>query len=246
MRKSVTIDLWETIIGEKDYSSFSVSRREKKCKYIYDYLRKIDNNTSLDRVINSHDFVVNQIAKFSRFHSDRLFIDWTKIFINKINPKLINKMQEKEIIHFGDILDEAFLEDPPDIFDGTYELLEFCKLRNIKLGIISNTGFNSPKAYRKFMSNNKIYYDVMSLSNELETAKPHSKIFLNTINDLETIPKNSIHFGDNPVADILGATNIGMDAVLISKNNKKTPINSNHLAVIDSIIDAVDVLLDWI
>ena len=63
------------------------------------------------------------------------------------------------------------------------------------------------------MSNNKIYYDVMSLSNELETAKPHSKIFLNTINDLETIPKNSIHFGDNPVADILGATNIGMDAV---------------------------------
>ena len=57
---------------------------QKKCKYIYDYLRKIDNNTSLDRVINSHDFVVNQIAKFSRFHSDRLFIDWTKIFINKI------------------------------------------------------------------------------------------------------------------------------------------------------------------
>ena len=34
-------------------------------------------------------------------------------------------MQEKEIILFGDILDEAFLEDPPDIFDGTYELLEF-------------------------------------------------------------------------------------------------------------------------
>ena len=87
-------------------------------------------------------------------------------------------MQEKEIIHFGDILDEAFLEDPPDIFDGTYELLEFCKLRNIKLGIISNTGFNSPKAYRKFMSNNKIYYDVMSLSNELETAKPLSLIHI--------------------------------------------------------------------
>ena len=39
------------------------------------------------------------------------------------------------------------------------------------------------------MSNNKIYYDVMSLSNELETAKPHSKMFWNTINNIETILK---------------------------------------------------------
>ena len=38
------------------------------------------------------------------------------------------------------------------------------------------------------MSNNKIYYDVMSL-NELETAKPHSKMFWNTIINIETIPK---------------------------------------------------------
>ena len=103
-----------------------------------------------------------------------------------------------------------------------------------------------PTFSEKHLGVYKIYYDVMSLSNELETAKPHSKMFWNTINNLETIPKNSIHFGDNPVADILGATNIGMDAVLISKNNKKTPINSNHLAVIDSIKDAIDILLDWI
>ncbi|MBL07397.1 MAG: hypothetical protein CL773_06065 [Chloroflexi bacterium] len=246
MKKSVTIDLWETIMGEKDYSSFSVSRREKKCKYIYDYLEKIDKNTNIETVISAHDFVVREIAKFSRFHSDLLFIDWIKIFINKINPKLINKMQEKEIVYFGDILDQAFLEDPPGIFQGTYELIEFCKLRNIKLGIISNTGFNSPKAYRKFMSMNKISYDVISLSNELGTAKPHSEIFLKTLNNLDTIPKNSIHFGDNPVADILGATNIGMDAVLISKNKKKIPVNSSHLIVIDSIKDSLDILLDWI
>jgi len=28
MNKSVTIDIWETIIGEKDFSSFSKNRKE--------------------------------------------------------------------------------------------------------------------------------------------------------------------------------------------------------------------------
>ncbi len=246
MNKSVTIDIWETIIGEKDFSSFSKNRKEIKCHYAYDYLSKFSNKINYSKTVIAHDFIVKEIAKFSRFHSDRLFIDWLFIFIKKIDSNLLNKMNNEDILKLGDIIDKAFLENPPEIFEGTHELINFCRSKNLRIGIISNTGFNSPKVYREFFSINNLFYNTISLSNELETAKPHSKIFLETLKNLETAPENSIHFGDNPVADVLGALNIGMDAVLISKNNSKKPINEKHIAIIDNIIFSNEVISSWI
>ncbi len=246
MYKSVTIDIWETIIGEKDFSSFSKTRRELKTRYAYDYLSNYSNKIDYSKVALAHDFVADSINKFSRFHSDRLFYDWVEIFINKVDKSLINKLNSDEIISLGNELDKAFLENPPEIFDGTYELLDFCRSKNLKIGIISNTGFNSPKVYRDFFSKNNLFYDTISLSNELGTAKPHSVIFLNTLKNLDTVPENSIHFGDNPVADILGAVNVGMEAVLISKNNSKKPVNQSHRAIIDNISFSNDIISSWI
>ena len=246
MNKSVTLDLWETIIGEKDFSSFSKTRREIKAHYAYEYLLKFSDSIDYSDVLLALDFVTYQINVFSRFHSDRLFKNWLEIFINKIDTNLINKLEPKEIISLGDELDRAFLENPPHIFDGTYELLEFCRTKKLKIGIISNTGFNSPKVYRRFLSENQLLYDTLSLSNELGTAKPHSLIFLETLKGLNTIPENVIHFGDNPVADILGAINVGMEAVLISKNDSKKPINQKHKAVIDNISFSIDIVSSWI
>ncbi|MBK90365.1 MAG: hypothetical protein CL772_04220 [Chloroflexi bacterium] len=246
MYKSVTIDIWETIIGERNFSSFSKTRREIKTRYAYEYLLKFSNKIDYSKVSLAHDFVADSINKFSRFHSDRLFYDWVETFINKIDKNLINKLNTEEIISLGDELDKAFLENPPEIFDGTYELLDFCRTKDLRIGIISNTGFNSPKVYREFFSKNNLFYDTISLSNELGTAKPHSKIFLETMKNLETDPENAIHFGDNPVADILGALNVGMEAVLISKNNSKKPVNEKHRAVIDNISFSIDIISSWI
>jgi FMN phosphatase YigB (HAD superfamily) len=246
MNKSVTIDIWETIIGEKNFSSFSKTRRELKYRYSYDYLLNFSKKIDYSKLVLAHDFVADEINKFSRFHSDKSFYDWVEIFINKIDKRLITKLNPDAIISLGNVLDRAFLEHPPEIFDGTHELLDFCRSKNLKIGIISNTGFNSPNVYKDFFSKNDLFYDTISLSNELETAKPHSKIFLKTLKELDTLPENSIHFGDNPVADVLGAINVGMEAVLVSKNNTKKPINKKHKAIIDNIAFSREIISSWI
>ena len=48
------------------------------------------------------------------------------------------------------------------------------------------------------------------------------------------------------MADILGAINFGMDAILISQNNNVKPINNKVFSVIDSINDAKKTLKTWI
>ena len=54
------------------------------------------------------------------------------------------------------------------------------------------------------------------------------------------------HIGDNPVADILGATNFGMDAILISKSGRTKPVNNNVHQVIDNIGLAKESILSWV
>jgi len=246
MNKLVTLDLWQTIMGEIDLSSNSPSRRQMKCELIYEFLKKLNSKIKFSEIEKSHDFVVSQIAKYSRFHSDKLFSDWLIIFLKHLNIKFFQEISLEEINTVGEILDKAFLDNPPNIFDGTLEFISFCRENDLKIGIISNTGFNSPKAYKQLLYANKIYYDIISLSNELGLAKPNKNIFKFTLNKLNIKPSNSIHIGDNPVADILGAINFGMDAILISQNNKVKPVNNKVFGVIDNINEAKKTIKTWI
>ena len=242
----ITLDLWGTIIGEKDYSSVSPKRSIKKCELIFDYVKEFSDTITLNDVSEALDFTVNKISLYSRFFCDKLFFDWLLIFIRRLDHNLNKKLTKSQIVYIGELIDRAFLEFPPIIFNGSLKLIEFCKKNQIKIGIISNTGFNSPKVYRNWLINEKIFYDEIVLSNELGIAKPDKKIFYYTLDKLGIPPGNSIHFGDNPVADIMGANSIGISSVLISKNNSKNSINSNNFMTIDNISESVEVMKKWL
>tara|TARA_B100000427_G_scaffold326337_1_gene334778 strand:- start:570 stop:1334 length:765 start_codon:yes stop_codon:yes gene_type:complete len=245
MNKLVTIDLWQTIMGESDFSAFSPNRRKLKCEAIYAYLKKIHNDLAYEDVERSHDYVVSLIAKYSRFHSDLLFKDWLILLIRKIDIKNKINLNSQQIKNLGKIIDEIFISYPPDIFEGTSEFLDYLKHNDYKIGIISNTGFNSPESYKTLLKKNNIFFDVLSLSNELGIAKPNSKIFIQTLEKVNIEPAHSIHIGDNPVADVLGALHIGMDAVLISKAGRTKPVNNKVHQVIDNIGLAKESILSW-
>ena len=235
MNKLVTIDLWQTIMGESDFSAFSPNRRKLKCEAIYDYLKKIHNDLVYEDVESSHDYVVSLIAKYSRFHSDLLFKEWLILLIKKIDINNKINLNSQQIKNLGNIIDEIFISYPPDIFEGTSDFLDYLRGNDYKVGIISNTG----------LKKNNIFFDVLSLSNELGIAKPNSKIFTQTLGKVNIEPAHSIHIGDNPVADVLGAINIGMDAILISKAGRTKPVNNKVHQVIDNIGLAKESILSW-
>ncbi|KAA1293424.1 MAG: hypothetical protein EGP09_02995 [SAR202 cluster bacterium] len=236
MNKLVTIDLWQTIMGESDFSAFSPNRRKLKCEAIYDYLKKFHNDLVYEDVESSHDYVVSLIAKYSRFHSDLLFKEWLILLIKKIDINNKINLNSQQIKNLGNIIDEIFISYPPDIFEGTSDFLDYLRGNDYKVGIISNTGL---------LKKNNIFFDVLSLSNELGIAKPNSKIFTQTLGKVNIEPAHSIHIGDNPVADVLGAINIGMDAILISKAGRTKPVNNKVHQVIDNIGLAKESILSW-
>ena len=48
----ITLDLWGTIIGEKDYSSVSPKRSIKKCELVFDYLKDFSNTITLNDAVS--------------------------------------------------------------------------------------------------------------------------------------------------------------------------------------------------
>lgn len=66
-----------------------------------------------------------------------------------------------------------------------------------------------------------IFFDEVITSEEVGVAKPDMKIFQQAMNRMGCNLNNSIMIGNKFSEDILGAINIGMDAILV--NSELTP-----------------------
>ena len=97
------------------------------------------------------------------------------------------------------------------LFDGTIELLEYLQAK-YKLHIITN-GFKEAQQAKLNQSNIDHYFLTVTNSEMVGVKKPNPKIFHHALHIANATLENSLMIGDNLEADILGALNIGMDAI---------------------------------
>ena len=82
-----------------------------------------------------------------------------------------------------EVSDAAHDEAQPILMPGALEAVRELARKPVKLGIISNTGNSSSKAYGRMFEAMGIdgFFDAVSLSNELAMAKPSPDIFHHTL-----------------------------------------------------------------
>ena len=80
-----------------------------------------------------------------------------------------------------------------------------------RLGLISDTGLTPGRVLREVMRRDGLlcYFDALTFSDELGTAKPQPEPFL-----LDASPQEATHIGDLPETDMRGAREVGMKAIL--------------------------------
>jgi HAD superfamily hydrolase (TIGR01662 family) len=104
-------------------------------------------------------------------------------------------------------------------FPNVKRTLVTLRKKGYKLGLISNTHWriseNSRKDFERF-------FDVITLSYEHGYAKPHPSIFVVTMRKLRTSANQCLHVGDDPIADIQGAKNVGMKTAFIKRKGART------------------------
>lgn len=107
-----------------------------------------------------------------------------------------------------------FLPENNHLFDGAFELLEYLKPK-YNLHIITN-GFQDVQNHKISNSNLMPYFKTITNSESAGVKKPNPVIFDFALNVAKASKSSSIMIGDCINADVLGALNYGIDAILFS------------------------------
>ena len=104
-------------------------------------------------------------------------------------------------------------------YPDSIQVLQTLREKGYNLGLISNTHWRFlDDLRRKF----EAYFDVITLSYEHGYMKPHSSIFLVTLERLRVNSDHCLHVGDDPEADIEGAKRLGIKTVFVRRKAKET------------------------
>ena len=76
-----------------------------------------------------------------------------------------------------------------------------------------------------------VYFDFILASAEVGSAKPDKNIFNEAISKSGVSYSEACHIGDDLLADIHGANSVGIDAILVDRNQKH---KKNGLTIVNS------------
>ena len=132
--------------------------------------------------------------------------------------------------HFGGLRDfETFFERVYEAFRSedhwrVYEdvvdsgILQTLKHRGVVLGVISNWDSRLPDTLEAMGLAR--HFDFILASTVVGAAKPDQKIFEEALERSGVKSAQACHIGDEPVADIKGAGQAGVDAILIDRTGR--------------------------
>ena len=133
---------------------------------------------------------------------------------------LTTSFQEQGVDLGGDDI-RVFLEAAQDVWSSyyslaasTHALLEALRARGLKLALVSNTAspqwLLEPVLERMGLIER---VDAIVLSSEVGKRKPHPAIFERALAELEVDADEALFVGDRVVADVVGASRVGMKTV---------------------------------
>ena len=141
----------------------------------------------------------------------------------KVKTSMIHKLSEDYI---------TYLCTFNHLFDGTEEILEYLKPK-YKLHIITN-GFKEVQQGKLNKANINHYFETVTNSEMVGVKKPNPRIFHHALEKARAFPQNSIMIGDNLEADVLGAIDVGLEAICFNYHNENI---NNEIKEINCLLE---------
>lgn len=139
------------------------------------------------------------------------------------------RISDKEI----DLISQEYIDlltDNNHLFDGAFEILDYLN-QKYRLHVITN-GFGHIQFKKLKNSHLTDYFTTVTHSEMAGCKKPNPVIFEYALALAKAKKENSVMIGDSIEADVLGALEIGLDAILFNGNNIPVEVDIkqvNHL-----------------
>lgn len=131
------------------------------------------------------------------------------------------------------------------LYDGVIEVLELLKKKRKKIYLLSNAQRIFTLHEMKVLGIHK-YFDEVYFSSDYNVCKPDKNFYLQLINDFNIDIKSSIMIGNDFIADIEGATNIGLNSLYIDSNLSpkiKTDLKSTYSIMDGNVLDILSLIV---
>lgn len=207
----VTFDLWQTLIR-----SHPDNKRQRAIA--------VQDIFSLEHSLEEVDKALRDADKLSDAISESFLIDVG--LEGRLNTALaglgvdVSKVSQERVALFEETVANIFSQFPPVLVSHELPelLVDLKQSTGCKMAVISNTGYNTGAQMRTALEGLGILplFDKLLFSNETGQPKPHPGMFLEAIGDNN--PKDCLHIGDNPRADVGGAGAVGMQTALVTKS----------------------------
>ncbi len=206
--KLVSFDLWQTVIKEDD----EFLRLDMRANFICEMF-----DLQFQRVRAEIDDLAKVITAFHKKNQKTMKTrQRVELLLKNLDVFYNSKQLEKTVEYFSNV--SLFL--PPQLMPGIADFLRFLKTENLKIVMISDTGYTHGKDMRELLKIHRIFdfFDFFVFSDEVDVAKPSRKSFEIVEKEfLDIKPKEMLHIGDNPETDVLGALNSNWNAVVFGE-----------------------------
>jgi HAD superfamily hydrolase (TIGR01549 family) len=173
-----------------------------------------------EEVLAANDLARRAVARRRRRHASHMDIGhasrmWLDNLADALNLDLQGKDLEQELAMAIRQIESA---GPEQVDPDAHSLLTGLLDRGIRLGVISNWTADLPQ----YLENRGLamYFEAIIASEAVGTAKPHREIFLKGLAAMGCAPRDAVHVGDDYWADVVGAREIGMRAILIDRDGE--------------------------
>lgn len=213
--QGITFDLWNTLI--RDVPGNGMIRAKKRIDATTAILSECGVRCTREHIAEVYWGSQQKFETVRTRGLDTAFETQLDDFLDSIEPGLSESLVTEGKERVSERHLNAFLEHPPALMPGVLETLASLADEGYKIGLICNSGTTPGSLARKFLADIGIaqYLLHLTFSDEEGLAKPVPSLFLDTLAAIGTRVEESVHVGDRPETDILGAQRVGMKAVLI-------------------------------
>jgi putative hydrolase of the HAD superfamily len=210
----VTFDLWGTLFIDKP--ELDNERNRMRCEEMHKVLSDSGVKISLEDI--ERGYAESAVMFQSIWRTDKeiptaeqvgMILRAAGLTHFRMDPQLAERLTRAYV--------DPIFAAPPRLEASAVATLQEVSDRVRGIGLVSNTGRSPGAALREILGKYGIvdYFHSTIFSDETGFRKPDRKIFEKAATELRTEPAKIVHIGDDPEADIWGAKNAGMRAILL-------------------------------
>jgi len=238
--KAISLDLWGTLLDDKQSPSDTIVHSESRQNFLRDELQKIGYEISPEQMRAAYKTAWKY---FDDLWAKQIAFDAAgglREMLRYLDAGLSTERFEYVLKYF-----EETHQDPQPL-DGALETVKMLS-KKYPLALISDTAWTPGRVLRQIFARYEILkcFRVLIFSGEVGKTKPHPQMFRLALDGLGVAPQQCLHVGDLQHTDIAGAKAAGMPTAWIQRPIYAGEPQTDHAAsvVVKDVKEAAEKLL---